>query len=235
MKRLLPLVAAGVLVPALVQAQVTQLLFDSFLDREAIGSFYDAGTGGTGQGPGLGVKFSDNELAITSRNAGGTGNFQGNPSGSGIMFWLAGTNSYVNVASGFGSGFSLYYSAVEGFGGSVTIWDGLNGTGSVLGSLQLPAFASGAGTAACPLSGKYCSWTAAGTAFSGTARSVTFNGTANFIGFDNLTFGSTDPRTLAVVDPPPVTTTPEPATLALLGTGLLALGGMAARRRRRGG
>lgn len=234
MRRLLPLVAAGVLVPALVEAQVTQLLFDSFLDREAIGSFYAGGAGGTGHGPSLGIDFSANELAITSRNAGGTGNFQGNPSGSGIMFWLAGTDSYVNVASGFGSGFSLYYSAVEGFGGSVTIWDGLNGTGSVLGTLQLPAFQSGVGTAACPLSGKYCSWTAAGTAFSGTARSVTFNGTANFIGFDNLTFGSADPSTMTVVDPPPITTMPEPATLALLGTGLLALGAVAARRRRGG-
>lgn len=227
MKRLLLVAGTALCVPAVAHSQVTQLLFDSFLNQEVIGAYYNGGLGGSGSGPGpdVGVTFGTNALAITSINAGGSGNFQGNPSGNGIMFWLSGTNTFMNVADGFNGGFSLYYSAIntaEG-GGTVTIWDAPNGTGNVLASLDLPVFTSGLGGPGCTQQGQYCPWIPVGTTFSGTAMSVSFGGAANFIGFDNVTFGSSNPNVGVV---------PEPATVLLMTTGLLAIMGVGARRRR---
>ena len=227
MKRLLMVAGVALCSPAVAHAQITQLLFDSFLNQEVIGEYYNGGVagGGSGPGPAYGVTFGTNALAITSTNAGGSGNFQGNPSGNGIMFWLSGSNTYMNVAGGFSGGFSLYYSAIataQG-GGSVTIWDGMNGTGNALATLDLPVFASGLGSPECPLQGQYCPWVAVGTNFAGTAMSVSFGGSPNYIGFDNVTFGSSNPDVGVV---------PEPGTVALLATGLIGLAGVRARRRR---
>lgn len=216
--------------PATASAQITQLLFDSFLDLESIGNFYNGGFGGSGSGPGpaFGVTFGSNALALTSVNAGGGGNFQGNPSGNGIMFWLTGSNTFMNVEGGFENGFSLFYSAIAGLGGNVDIWDGVDGTGNLLASVALPFFDSEEGDPGCTLLGAYCPWRPAATTFSGTALSISFGGSPNFIAFDNLTFGSDDPRT----DPP--TVIPEPATVVLLGSGLLLLAGAGMVRRRQG-
>lgn len=229
MSRLLVAVGVALCAPAVAHAQVTQLFFDSFLNQEVIGEFYNGGLGGSGSGPGpdYGVTFGSNALAITSQNAGGGGNFQGNPSGDGIMFWLTGSNTYMNVAGGFDTGFSLYYSAINTAqgGGNVTVWDGADGTGNVLAMLDLPVFPSELGQPGCMEFGQYCPWRAVGTTFSGTAMSISFGGSANYIGFDNVTFGSDDPR----ADP---TVTPEPGTVLLLGSGLMSLGLVGWRRRR---
>ena len=56
-----------------------------------------------------------------------------------------------------------------------------------------------------------------------SVSTIDFGGTVNQIAFDNVTFGSVDPR------PDPV---PEPATLALLGLALAGLG-FASRRRKK--
>jgi hypothetical protein len=53
--------------------------------------------------------------------------------------------------------------------------------------------------------------------------SVDFSGTANQIGFDNITLGSSTPMS---------GNSPEPATYALMGAGLLAAGLFRPRRRR---
>ena len=54
-------------------------------------------------------------------------------------------------------------------------------------------------------------------------ESVSFAGAANQIVFDDVTFGSSTPGM--------INTAPEPGTWALLGAGLLGLGGVARRRR----
>jgi hypothetical protein len=202
-----------------VHAQITQLTFDGIGDDQVIGNYYNGGPGGA-----LGVTFGGTALSIVQAQAGGSGNFQGNPSGTTIMFWLD-ANPYMDVASGFTGGFSLYYSAI-GAPGSVDIFSGFAGTGTLLASLSLPVTPQGPyGSPPCDGTGSFCPWVATGTTFAGTAESVVFGGAANGIGFDNVTFGSDNAAT--------VTASPEPASLALVATGLVGLVGVAGRRRNR--
>lgn len=114
----------------------------------------------------------------------------------------------MNVAGGFTTGFSFYYADQVGFTGTVNVYSGPSGTGTLLASLSLPSTPD-----------PYNVFVPVGVTFSGTADSVIFSGAANFIGFDNITLGSGTP------------TVPEPYSLALLGTGLLGLGLVRARRK----
>ena len=62
------------------KAQVIQLTFEGLGDNEVIGNYYNGGAGGN-----LGVTFGTTALGLISGDAGGTGNFQGQPSGVTIM------------------------------------------------------------------------------------------------------------------------------------------------------
>jgi hypothetical protein len=98
----------------------------------------------------------------------------------------------MNVAAGFDSGFATYYSSVVTTG-SISIWSGLDGTGSILATLNLIAL----GTDNTP-NALYDRWALVGANFVGMAHSVTFTGTSNFIGFDDVTFGSNVPAPGAI-------------------------------------
>jgi hypothetical protein len=136
-----------------------------------------------------------------------------------VLYFLESSFTGMNRAAGFSSGFSLFYSAANN-PGSLQVWSGLNGTGSVLASLSLPVTGNGAGTAAC-LGTMFCTFTPVGVSFAGMAQSIVFAGVADQIVFDDVTFGSATPGS----------TVPEPSTYALMAAGLAALGFHSRRRR----
>jgi hypothetical protein len=185
-------------------ASVVTLTFEGLGDEASIGNYYNGGAGGN-----LGIQFGPDSLSLISDTAGGTGNFANAPSGSTIAFFLSGPGDVMNVTAGFDTGFSFYYAG--SITGSVGVFSGLDGTGTLLASLSLP-----------PTPNPNTVWAPVGITFAGTAQSVVFSGAADYIGFDNITLGSETPGAAA----------PDGGSSALLLTvGLLGLAGFARRRK----
>ncbi|MGA9867620.1 MAG: PEP-CTERM sorting domain-containing protein [Acetobacteraceae bacterium] len=215
------LAAAVIVAAAPARATTTVLTFEGLGDEEPILNFYNGGFGGNGSGPGPsdGITFSANSLAIIEGNAGGSGNIQGEPSPVTVAFFLSGGADVMDVPAGFTTGFSFFYSAINN-PGVINVWSGLDDTGTLLATLDLPVTPSGPfGSPPCAASGSFCPFLPIGVTFPGTAMSVDFGGTANQIAFDNITLGSGTP-----------VGAPEPASLALLGVGLLGLGAVSRRK-----
>ena len=200
------LVVAFMAVAVQASAAVIVLDFEGIGDQVPVGDFYNGG-GGTNYG----IDFSDATLAIIDADAGGSGNFANEPSPNTIMFFLQANNAILNFAAGFDTGFSFFYSSADA--ATVTVYDGINATGNVLGSLDLVG--QHTNNCAGDPSGTFCNWSPIGVAFAGVAKSIDFGGTANFTGFDEITFGSATPGD-------PTTPIPEPATLLTVGVGLAA-------------
>lgn len=209
------LVTAAFAVALPISAAIIVLDFEGLPNLAAVGDFYNGGppAGGTNYG----VSFSPATLAIIDADAGGSGNFANEPSPNTIMFFLDANNAILTLAAGFDTGFSFFYTSSVAT--TVTVYDGLNGTGNVLGTLVLSAQHTDNCTG--DPTGTFCNWTAVGVLFAGIAKSIDFGGTANQTGFDNITFGTDRPGNGA----------PEPGTLALMALGFAALG-VGARRRK---
>ncbi len=170
-------------------SSIIVLDFEGLGNSDAINDFYNGGTSGSGySGTDYGVQFSTNALGIIDADAGGSGNFANEPSPSTIMFFLTGI-PVMNVPAGFETGFSFYYTAYQ-YSGYVEVYDGLDGTGNLLGTANLPATGMGTGD---PGGGQYGNWSIVSVPFTGVAMSVKFGGVENQIGFDDVTFGSTTP------------------------------------------
>jgi hypothetical protein len=224
MNRLFRSLALSVVLPAAAGAQVLKFegIVPSGGQTAPVGNYYNGGAG-----PNYGIEFSSNALAICLRPAvgcstnGSRGGLGDPTSQLGGLFWQSGPNTYMNRAAGFTDGFSFFYTAPF-FPGAFSVWSGLSGTGVLLANLVLGLTNDGGGTPGC-YGTNYCPFQAAGVSFAGTAHSVTFAGVADYIGFDDVTFGSSIPGE----DP-----IPEPASMTLLGTGLVGLFGAARRRRK---
>lgn len=188
---------------------------------EAVDNYYDGGTGsfGSSGGTNYGISFSPNALAC-SGPPGGPCNTAEIPGGTGAnsLFFETGSAATMNVADGFTKGFSFFYTGVY-MPGDVTVWSGVNGTGTLLATLNLPTTPTD-GNSGCDGTA-FCPFVASGTTFAGTAKSVDFGGSLDEIAFADITLGS------EVAGGTPV---PEPSALALLATGLVGVGWLKRRR-----
>lgn len=196
--------------------------FEGLGDNAPVGEFYNGG-GGTDYG----ISFSTNSLAIIDSDAGGTGNFGGEPSASTILFFIDGASATMNVPDGFSTGFSFYYTAINN-PGTVVVYEGLNGTGTVLATLNLPVTPT---NGAPDPTGTFSPLLPIGVAFSGIARSVDFGGTINQVGFDNITLGAATPGGSG--SPAVALPVGDSRTLGLLAALLALCAGLFLQRRRR--
>ncbi len=192
-----------------------------------IQNFYNGGASSDGTtGTNYGVSFSSNAQAIclnstsvvcsnTSRGGLAPGSDKGG------LFFLSGSSTTMDYAAGFDTGFSFYYAEPNTHGGSVTVYDGVGGTGNVLANINL-----GLTSGSCPgYSAGYCPFTPIGVTFSGIAKSIVFGGVANYVVFDDVTFGSGTPVINGGV--------PEPATWAMMLLGVAGIGASLRGSRRR--
>lgn len=187
-------------------ASIITLDFEGLGSRAAIQDFYNGGTDSDGNsGVNYGISFGGNSLALTESDP--LANFSGAPTDETVMFFLTGS-AVLNYAPGFDTGFSFYYSTVA-FEGLVSVYDGLNATGNLLGSIDIAALGAGP-----DLLNPFSNWEIGSLPFLGTAKSIDFGGTVNQVGYDNITFGSVDPNILSV---------PAPGVLGLLGLGLVGM------------
>lgn len=190
------------------------LTFEGLQNQESINNFYNGGTGSLGSsGTNYNIAFSSNSLALIDADAGGGGNFGNEPTPSTIMFFLSGS-AILNYNAGFDTGFSFYYTTTN-FAGTVRVYDDINATGNLLGSIDLLALGAGPGDP----NGSFSNWEIGSLAFAGLAKSIDFGGTVNQVGYDNITFGSVDPNLV-----------PEPGSLLLTASALFGL--LALRRRK---
>jgi MYXO-CTERM domain-containing protein len=214
MKRnaVLAAVAMAAACSASVQAAPFTLTFEGVGNNAQILDFYNGGTDSQGNsGVNYGVRFGGNALGLVDGDAGGNGNFANEPTPSTTMYFLSGT-AILNYAPGFRDGFSFFYTSTN-FEGVVRVYAGENAAGTLLGELVL-GINSSPGTCSGDPGGDFCNWTAAGLDFAGVAKSIDFGGTVDQIGYDNITFGSSDPTVKPVSEP--------------AGFGLLALAGIGA-------
>lgn len=178
-----------------IQAQAVVLTFEGVGNASSVGDYYNGGAGGN-----YGISFV-NAYAATEQGAGGSAPYTTEPSRvTSMAFYNTGNGTAnsgtMNVSSGFNTNISFYYTS-PGLPVTVNVYDGLNGTGTLLATQTLSTYTN------------YASFVPVTIGFSGTARSVTFGGVNGFpVAYDNISLS-------------PV---PEPSAVFLLGTGILAFG-----------
>ena len=98
-------------------------------------------------GVNYGINFGANAVAICLNTIGTTctntsrGGLGDPTADKGALVFQSGTESFKNVADGFDTGFSFFYTAINQ-GGSISVFDGLNGAGDPLATLTLPTTTS---------------------------------------------------------------------------------------------
>ena len=192
------------------------------------GSSYSGGSVSCG-GPDYGVVWSANAVAfaqpgLTARYT-GVANAPSGPNVLGIDKNIFGQPSGIlmSVAAGFDTSLSFWYSTSALYSGVfVTVYDGVDGTGSVLATVNLDATAG-----YCVAGAQFSCWNPLTLDFDGTAHSVRFyddlSNPRQFL-LDNVSFNMSGSGP----------TVPEPATIGMFGLGALLIGLFVGLRRRFG-
>ncbi len=167
---------------------VIALNFEGMGNLDEISQFYNGGTSNDGfSGKKYGVYFSNNALAIINAANGGSGNFISSSGSKTALFFLTGSGFTLSAPSGFTNSLSFRYtsSAIV----SVSVYDGVDGTGNLLASQQFQPLVMG------KKGGQryFDNWKHSVVNFSGTAKSVTFSGQPDQCAFDDVTLGSESP------------------------------------------
>jgi PEP-CTERM motif-containing protein len=201
---LLSLAVLCIMAPTQGRAQT--LNFEGLADSEPIADFYNGGLGGSGSGPGyaFGITFSANTLALIDSDAGGSGLFANEPS-SRTVFTYNGSSATLNMPGGFTDIAFGYASSINGpF--VIEVFTGMDGAGTKLLTAGLASL--GYSLQGDPTGREFGVWTSFQSLLSGedTARSVVISGPGQIM-IDNIT----------------VTPVPEPASVLLLGLGLVTL------------
>lgn len=149
-------------------------------DNEPINDFYNGGTGGFGStgGVNVGVQFVN---AIARR--GGALNFGGGTmaAADGAILMNIGTSpAIINIPAGFTTEFSTSFLVPDVAGATISLFDGLNGTGALIKSATLPQTAN-----------HWQGWrTLLFGLGSATVRSITLSGTAGRVVLDSIRLGT---------------------------------------------
>jgi hypothetical protein len=165
-----------------------------------INNYYSGGTAADStSGSNQGVSFV-NVLGLS--NTSDFTYYSNAPTSEGIA-WAYGDHAYFNVNGGVNGSLSFYYSTPTTILGAVKAYDNLNGTGTLLGSIDLIANSTSS----------YDGWTKVSFNFTGTALSFDLSASANVVAFDNIS------------------AVPEPAMSWLFVTGFAAIGAFIRRRK----
>lgn len=200
-------VVLGIGLAGAASASTVTMDFDALGGAESVSEYYNGGCSkgilflpGTCGGPDYGVSWGPNAFI---RGESFTANLANEPSAPNIMTTH---HTTMNVAGGF-TALSFFYAFADfaaGGQGNVSVFSGLDGSGTLLATMMLPAtgvFGDGCLWWQC--------WNQVDLGFLGTARSAIFNGDPNSLtdyGFDNVTLAFS---------------VPEPASLGIFGLGLL--------------
>ena len=176
----------SILLMGVVAAIADPLDFNNLQIGEEVLGYYDGGFGslGTGPGPNLGITFTSDFVTVAQGVFGPP--FQGEE--------LTSISGTMDVVPGFSGPFSFYYTNSD-LDGTVNLYSGLDGGGTLLGTIPLPASAT---------------FNAAGAFEASPFESAVFTGSAGALVFDNITLGG------GLV-------TPEPSSISLLVIGLLGV------------
>ena len=184
--------------PAFAAAPFT-LDFEGVTGFTSILDYYNGGSDGAGHsGTNFGASFTGGAQGLVNDALGPY--FANAPTPVGVMF-AADPDAMLNVAAGV-TGLRFAYSTPTAVVGGVKAYSGLNGTGSLLGTVNLAV-----------TDPTYSQWKVGTLSFSGVARSFDFGASTGSAAFDNIS------------------SVPEPSRVALMLAGIGLVGFAAARRR----